>query len=105
MAKYYGKIGYATTVVGKPGVHKHQFTERTVYGDTIKNSRKLDNSEYLLDNVSISMKISFIADPYAVQNFHNIKYATYNRSNWEVVLVEPEFPRLVLTLGGVFNEK
>lgn len=105
MGKYYGKIGYGVTKETVAGVWTTEITERTVYGDIFKNTRRLDTSEHLNDNINISNKISFIADPYARQNFHLIKYASYMGTLWKVTLVEEEFPRLVLTLGGVYNNE
>lgn len=103
MAKYYGKIGYGETVETTPGVWENTITERTVYGETIKNSRRLDSGQDLNDDISVSIRVSFIADPYALQNFHLIKYATYMNQKWKVSLVEVNHPRLELTLGGIFN--
>lgn len=105
MGKYYGKIGYGITVETTPGVWETTIVERSVFGDVFKNARRLDNSEHLNDNISISNKISFLADPYALQNFHLIKYASYLGTLWKVTTVEEEFPRLVLTLGGVYNHE
>lgn len=105
MGKYCGKIGYGVTEETVPGVWASTITERTIYGDVIKNTRRLDSNENLNDNITISNKISFIADPYALQNFHLIKFVSYMGALWTVKLVEEEFPRLILTLGGVYNDE
>lgn len=105
MGKYYGVIGYGNTHETSPGVWKTEYTERTIYGDVIKNSRRLDTNEHVNDNISVSNKISFLADPYARENFHLIKYVSYMGTLWKVNLVEEEFPRLILTLGGVYNDE
>lgn len=104
MGRYYGAIGYGETVETSPGIWKNVITERIVYGDVIKNTRRLENSENLNDNISVSIKISFLADPYARHNFHLIKYAEYMGTSWKVTTVDEEYPRLILTLGGVYNE-
>lgn len=103
MGKYYGKIGYGITSETVPGVWTNDITERTVYGDILKNSKRQENTEHLNDNLSVSIKISFLSDPFALKNFHLIKYATYLGVPWKVTLVEEEFPRLILTLGGKYN--
>ena len=70
MAKWFGKIGYAETVESKPGVWKEQITEREYFGDLLRNSRRLQSSSSLNDNVIISNEISILADQFAYQNFH-----------------------------------
>ena len=105
MGKYCGVIGYGVSLETKPGVWKNEITERTICGDVIKNSRRLDANENLNDNIVVSNRISFLADPYACQNFHLIKYVSYMGTLWKVTTVEEEYPRLILTLGGVYNDE
>lgn len=104
MGKYYGAIGYGQTYEQAPGVWKVLYTERIVYGDVIINTKKAENPGQVNDNIVINTQISFLADPYALQNFHLIKYAQYLGTNWKVVSVTDQRPRLVLTLGGVYND-
>ena len=103
MAKYCGKIGYFNTVEKVPGVWVDEIIERTSYGDILKNSRRLDNSGNLNDNINISNQISIVADPYAFENFHHIKYAKFMGVAWKVTDILVEYPRLILTLGGEYN--
>lgn len=103
MAKYYGLIGYAETVETAPGVWKEQITERVYYGDVIRNSRRLQSTEHLNDDVNISNQISIVADPYAINNFHSMRYAEFMGAKWKVSDIEVQYPRLLLTLGGVYN--
>lgn len=105
MAKFYGIIGYGVTEESetKPGVWINKITERPVAGEIIKNTRKLDSSENLNNNISLSNQISIISDPYAVKNFQNIKYIDWMGTKWKVTTVDVQYPRLVLTLGGVYN--
>lgn len=103
MAKYYGLIGYAETVETAPGVWKEQITERVYYGDVIRNSRRLQSTEHLNDDINISNQISIVADPYAINNFHSMRYAEFMGAKWKVSDIEVQYPRLLLTLGGVYN--
>ena len=57
------------------------------------------------NDITISNKISFITDPYARQNFQNIRYVTYMGSKWRVTNVNVEYPRLTLTLGGIWTDE
>lgn len=105
MAKFYGKIGYASTVETAPGVYGEQITSTPEYsGDVIKNSRKLQASTSSVnDNINITNQISILSDPFANSNFHNMRYVEYMGAKWKVIDIEVQFPRLILSLGGVYN--
>ena len=103
MAKWYGEIGFAETVETKPGVWVEQITSRNYYGDTIRNSRRLQSANQLNDNINISNQISIVADPYANNNFHSMRYAEFMGTKWKISDIEVQYPRLILTLGGVYN--
>ena len=103
MSKYCGKIGFATTIETTPGNWEELFTERIYYGDLIRNSRKLQSSGNQNDNITISNEISIVADPFAYENFHAIRYAEFMGSKWKVTSVDVQYPRLLLSLGEVYN--
>lgn len=103
MAKWYGEIGFAKTVETKPGVWIEQITKRNYYGDVTRDSRRLQTVDKLNDNVNISNQISIISDPYANENFHSMRYAFYMGTRWKITDIEVQYPRLNLTLGGVWN--
>lgn len=103
MGKWYGPIGYAETVEVKPGVWKDQITERKYSGELLQYSRNLQPSENLNDNINVANKISIIADPFAYQNFHSMKYVEFMGARWKISRVEVQYPRLILTIGGVYN--
>lgn len=103
MAKFCGKIGFIETQETSPGVWTEIVIERIYYGDLLRNTRRWDSSEYLNDNLSISNQISIVADPYAYENFHSIKYAEFMNAKWKVISVDVQYPRLILDLGGVYN--
>lgn len=101
MAKYFGKVGYAEQVETVPGVWEEKIIERKYYGDVVRNIRKLEKSENLNDDINVSMEISIVADPYAIQNFHAIRYIEFMGSLWKIYNIEVNYPRLVLTIGGL----
>lgn len=103
MGKWYGKVGYVKTVETSPGVWEEQVTEHTYCGDLIRNTRKLESSGNVNDNVNIANDISFVADPFARDNFYAIRYAEFRGVKWKVSSVEVQHPRLILTLGGLYN--
>ena len=105
MAKYYGVIGYAEAVETAPGVWKEQITERNYYGDVIRNARRLQTADKLNDDINVNNELSIVADPYAINNFHAMRYAEFMGAKWKISNVEVKYPRLILTLGGLYNGK
>ena len=103
MAKWFGKIGYAETVETAPGVWVEHIVEREYYGDLNKNNRRLQSTDQLNDNINISNELSIISDPYAMENFHAMRYAEFMGAKWKISDVEVLYPRLRLTLGGLYN--
>lgn len=107
MAKYYGAVGYALPNENAPrGVVSYSdITERMYYGDVLRSTRQWQGGETLNDDLNISVEISILADEFAYQHCHLIRYATYMGTKWKVKDIEPDRPRIVLSLGGVYNEQ
>ena len=103
MAKFYGVIGYAVTEETEPGIYEERIIEKEHFGDVIRNTRRLNNAAKVNDDITISNQISIVADPFANNNFHSMRYVSFMGSKWKVTEVEVQYPRLILTLGGVYN--
>lgn len=104
MAKWYGKIGYVNLVETRPGVWEEQITEEEYQGDLTRNVRRYESAG-VNDNLNIANNISITADPYASNNFHAMRYAEFMGAKWKITSVEVQYPKLLLTLGGVYNEE
>lgn len=102
MAKFYGPIGFAEESVTN-GICEEVIVEKNYRGDILKNIRKSQTSDYLLDNLDLNIKVSIVADAYANKNFFSIRYVEWMGSAWKVISVDVERPRLFLTIGGVYN--
>lgn len=103
MAKWYGVIGFGETAEIRPGVWEETVSERQYYGDLTRNTRRLENNGQVNDDVTIANELSIVADPYARENFHAMRYASFMGAQWKITSVEVRYPRLILTLGGVFH--
>ena len=103
MAKWHGVIGFAETTEVEPGIWDDKIVEYTYVGDLIGNSRNLQTSNGVNDNITINNQISIVADPYAREHFFNMRYATFSGTKWKVTNVDVKYPRLILSLGGVYN--
>lgn len=103
MGKWFGKVGYSVTEETEPGLWEPIIIEREYYGDAFDERFKRQNSSNVNDDITISQIISIIADPFAYQNCSNITYVEYMGNKWKVSDVTPVYPRLKLTIGGVYN--
>ena len=106
MAKYYGEIGFSETTETSPGVWTESLVKRFYQGEVTRNTRRYNlSNDGINDNLNISNDISIVADPYAIQNFHKIRYITYMGSKWKINNVEVNFPRLILHISDLYNEE
>lgn len=103
MAKFFGKVGFAETKETRPGIWEEVVIEREHYGDILPNIRKLESGQSINDDVVVNNKISIVSDPYAYQHFFAIRYVEWMGALWKVTHVEVQSPRLILTIGGVYN--
>lgn len=101
--KYYGKIGYCIMTETKPSTWEEVYVEKSFCGEQLNTKSKWQTSSHLNDNIDISNQLSIVADPFALQNFYNIRYVEYLGQKWKVTAVEIQRPRLILTVGGVYN--
>ena len=105
MDKWCGKVGYSVTEETEPGIWEPKITEYEYYGDLVKNTtRRFQSSGEVNDNINILNNISIVADPFAYENFSShIVYVEFMGIKWKITSVEVKYPRLILTLGGVYN--
>ncbi len=104
--RFFGTIGYAITEETKPGVWKERIVEREYSGDLVRDtSSRRDSANKVNDDITISNAISIVGDPFAYQNFSTMKYVVYMGAVWKISTVELQYPRLILTTGGLYNGK
>lgn len=104
MAKFFGELGYGEPVEnGTTGVWEDVIVEKSYYGDILRNTRRLQDGQYVNDDITVDNSISIMADAYANEHFHAIRYARWAGVLWTVTSVEVRRPRLILELGGVYN--
>lgn len=103
MAKFYGKIGYVMTSETKPGVWTQTITERDYYGNVTRLSRKTSSGDKVNEEFNISQEVSIIADPFANDNLSSIRYVEFMGAKWKVNTIQVAYPRLILEIGGLYN--
>lgn len=103
MAKYFGKIGYAMTQEVKPGVWEEVIIENDYCGEDTRAISRWKSGTQLNDDKDIDKQISILANPFAIENFMYIRYITAYGQRWKVNSVEVQYPRLILSVGGLYN--
>ena len=103
MARFYGPVGFGITKETAPSVYEEQIIERNYSGDILQFSRRFDNAQQVNDNLAVTNKISIIGNPFAYENFANIRYVKWMGARWKVSSIEVDYPRLVMSIGGVYN--
>lgn len=103
MAKFYGIIGFIKTVETEPGIWEEETVERPYYGDLTRPIIRSQSSGGVNDDINISNTISVIADPFANDNFKYMKYVVLMGAKWRIKDAEIQYPRILLSVGGVYN--
>lgn len=103
MPKFYGIIGYAITRETEPGLWQDDIVERKYYGDVLRNTKRNENGLSVNDNIKINNSVSIVADAYAYEHFFDMRYIEWMGAKWKIETVEVQRPRLLLTMGGVYN--
>lgn len=105
--KFSGKIGFGVSVEGsgeRAGIWEDVVKERTYFGDVLSNNRRYEaQSDSVLDNLTVSNRISIVADAYAFEHYFAMKYVEWMGTKWKITGVEVQRPRLILQMGGVYN--
>ena len=103
MARFFGNVGYVISTNPSPGVYDQESISREYFGDEIKSGSRWKSGEVINDDVIITNEISIVADPFAYTNFSAIRWVEWMGNKWKVESIRIERPRLILSLGGVYN--
>lgn len=102
--RFYGFVGYAVNKETQPNVHEDVIEEYPAYGEILQNIRKWTTDADLNDDLTTQNRISLIASPFIREHCSRIKYVRWMKTAWKVTAVQIQYPRIIVTLGGVFNE-
>lgn len=111
MERFYGEVGYVMTKEVRPGVYEEQREERYYYGNVKKmylrwggDNRSADSGS-VNEDITPTNQINILADDFAFKNVGAIRYVKWMGVYWKVTNFEISHPRILLTLGGVYNGK
>lgn len=103
--KWYGRIGYRNVVETAPSVYEEKIVYKDHFGDIIVNSTRHQQSDQVNDDLVLSNKISIVANPYATNNFQSMVCIEFMGAKWKITNIDVQYPRLVLSMGGVWSEQ
>ena len=100
--KFSGRVGIAVERETSPGVFEETIEPRNCRGDLIRLTRRMNTSS-VVPGLSMGNTFSFIADPYVLDNFLNIRYIEWRGIKWAATSVELQRPRILVTVGGGYH--
>ena len=103
MSRWYGKIGFSVQEETSPGIWNEVVVEKNYYGDISNRSRRWQQGQDLLDDITITNEIIITTDPYIIENLTNIRYVEIMGIKWKIANITLNTPRLTLSLGGIYN--
>lgn len=103
--KFSGKLGFVMTKENpnKPGIWNNTTEEHKATGDILSNSYRLESDSDAIKDLNFDCRISIVASKYIKDNIGYIKYVLYRGTKWAVKTAAPAYPRIILTLGGLYN--
>lgn len=104
MAKYAGNVGYIMTEETEQGVFEPVVTEKFLRGNMLNTTSRSETDNKVNENIRLTQRISVLADAFALSNFMYIRYVWYAGIRWSVNSVELARPRLILNVGGPYDE-
>lgn len=103
MTKFYGLVGFAETFEDDLGVWREHIKARPYYGEYVRHYHRWETTSNANDDLSLSSSISIVADSFAMENMHLIRWVEIYGEHWKVIGIDPKYPRIELTIGGVYN--
>ena len=73
-------------------------------GYVVRNVKKATtSSDGINDTIYVNNQTSIVADPFAFAHFFAMRYVEWMGAYWNVQSVEVQSPRLIISIGGVYN--
>lgn len=101
---WYGDIAFNTQFEVEPGIWETVPVIRHYYGDVTRDSKR-DQLQGINNDIVLVNILKVIADPYLMNNFHDILYVTYGGAKWRISSVEATYPELILHFGNLYKEE
>jgi hypothetical protein len=103
MTKYAGLVGYVTQEETVPGVWSSVETPLIMKGDIIRETSSSQDDGKVNSNISLNHRVSLIGGAYSFKNYYFMKWIEIDGRKWEISSIEIQRPRIIVTLGGLWN--
>lgn len=103
MARFAGKVGFGSPQTIVNGIVQETIVERQYYGNVGRHIWRTKSSDKVNEDVDIDDQISIIADPFAIDNIHLIRYVIFNGSKRAVKSITVQRPRMIIEIGGLYS--
>lgn len=105
MSRYSGKVGYAITKETSPGIWTQDIVEKQMRGQIEHAVARSNEPTQVNENITLNLRFNLVADEFAFNNFMHIQYLEYARKKWAVTSAEVFRRRIILNVGGLYNER
>ena len=105
MAKFVGIIGFSIPTDNGKGSYKPVIEEKPYSGNLIQNRKRINQETKENQDFSLHVDISIILDPYGEEHIYDMAYVIWRGKAWKIVSISEEYPRVTLSLGGLYNGK
>lgn len=107
--KWHGNIGFETQVEVSPDPNKAtewrtDIVPRHYYGDVMRVTKRYDDANKVNNDLKINNQFSIISDPFANENYWNMKWIEWHGIKWKVTEVTVDYPRLTVNIGGEYQD-
>lgn len=104
--RFYDSVGYSIQEEDPPesGIVVEKIVEHKYFGEVLKNGKRNESTSNLIDDISLDNEFSIIADKFARDNFHAMKYIVFYGTKWRISSADASSPpRIRIRVNGVYN--
>ena len=102
MSRFSGKLGFVMTRETEEGVWLEDKIEIPVKGTIRSLYVRNDNDSSVNSNLRLTNEVSILLDSKIQTYLETLKYVIWKGSKWEVRSIGVNYPRLTITLGGLY---
>jgi hypothetical protein len=103
--RWFGKIGFGVETDKGYGSYEKETVDKNYYGDLTRSSQRAQYGQTSTNaEITLNNELQIVADKWALAHIHDMVYAEIAGAKWNVLSVEEHYPRLYLTIGGVYHE-
>lgn len=103
MGKYSGMIGFGFNKEIETDVHDDVIEEHHYYGNIEKNVSRFNQGSNQSGESLITNNFSIVGDSFLFEHLADIRYICWKNQKWVVASIEEQYPRINITLGGIYN--